>query len=132
MFAAKQEAAADFGRGRDDGEEHAGQVEVPEVAGDLHPVVEEGDDGDGEVESTAYVVSLDVLEVRGEDFSDTPETVTFLTWGISTVGMTRVFLPPVHRLAPAVNCVKSRKQDFHQHVYIMVQLSMFLCQGGQF
>ena len=64
VFAAKQEAAADFGRGRDDGEKHAGQVEVPEVAGDLHPVVEEGDDGDGEVEGTAYVVSLNVLEVR--------------------------------------------------------------------
>ena len=58
MFATKKESAADFCRGRDDGEEHAGKVEVPEVAGYLHPVVEEGDDGDGEVEGTAYVVSL--------------------------------------------------------------------------
>ena len=58
VFSAKQEAAAHLSRGRDDREEHPVQVEVPVVAGDLDPVVEEGDDGDGEVEGAADVVPL--------------------------------------------------------------------------
>ena len=62
VLSSKEEPAADLCGCRDDGEEHARQVEVPEVAGYLHPVVEEGDDGDGEVEGTADVVAL--LHVR--------------------------------------------------------------------
>ena len=58
VFSTEQEPAAHLSRGRDDWEEHSVQVEVPEVAGDLHPVVEEGDDGDGEVEGAADVVPL--------------------------------------------------------------------------
>ena len=58
VLPSKEEPAADLRRRGDDGKEHAGQVEVPEVAGDLHPVVEEGDDGDGEVEGAPNVVAL--------------------------------------------------------------------------
>ena len=58
VLSSEEEPATDLRRGRDHGEEHAGQVEVPEVAGDLHAVVEEGDDGDGEVERAPDVVAL--------------------------------------------------------------------------
>ena len=58
VLSSEEEPATDLRRSRDHGEEHAGQVEVPEVAGDLHPVVEEGDDGDGEVEGAPDVVPL--------------------------------------------------------------------------
>ena len=62
VLSSEEEPATDLRRSRDHREEHAGQVEVPEVAGDLHAVVEEGDDGDGEVEGAPDVVAL--LHVR--------------------------------------------------------------------
>ena len=62
VLSAEEEPATDLRRSRDHREEHAGKVEVPEVAGDLHAVVEEGDDGDGEVEGAPDVVAL--LHVR--------------------------------------------------------------------
>ena len=65
----------DFRRAADDGEEHPVEVEVPEISGNLHPVEEEGDDGDGQVESDADVVSLlDVghVNARNDEGTATP------------------------------------------------------------
>ena len=51
-------ARPDLSRHADHWEEHSVQVEVPEVARDFHPVVEESDDGDSEVQGHADVVAL--------------------------------------------------------------------------
>ena len=89
VLPAEQEATADLGRGGDDGEEHAGQVEVPEVAGDLHAVVEESNDGDREVESTADVVALlDVRHLDGGDDEGVPAPGPQVgSWKVSTQTM---------------------------------------------
>ena len=52
----------------DDRKEHSVQVEVPEVSRNLHAIEEEGDDGDGQIESHADVVAL--LHVGNVDAGD--------------------------------------------------------------
>ena len=48
----------DLCRAADDREEHAVEVEVPEVSRDLHSIEEEGDDWNSQVKSNSNVVAL--------------------------------------------------------------------------